>query len=172
MDPPMVFLQRLSGRNLDCEALERERRRQTEALIDLEPIRPGVLELLIEIREQGIIAGVASSSKHSWVDPHLRRLGLSVFFSKIVCAGDVPRAKPFPDLYLKLVEELLIGPDECFALEDSPNGVKGAKAAGLRVVAIETPLSRKLDLSEADAVLPSLAGTSLEELWALVRPAA
>ncbi len=169
LDPPMVVLQRLCGREIDCQALEVERRRQTEAIIELEPVRPGIKDLLLEMRERGILAGVASSSKHAWVDTHLKRLGLFDQFDKIVCAGDVPRAKPFPDLYARLVEVLEVNLDECFALEDSPNGIKGAKAAGLKVVAIETPLSRKLDLSEADAKLPTLAGVDLDHLWNLVQ---
>ncbi|MEZ0326858.1 MAG: HAD family hydrolase [Fimbriimonas sp.] len=168
LDPPMVFLQKMCGRTLDCDALEKERRRQTEALIDLEPVRPGIRELLLEIRQRKLLAGIASSSMHSWVEGHLKRLGLFEVFDKIVCADDVQNAKPAPDLYLKLIQELGVGPEECFALEDSPNGIKGAKVAGLRVVAVETPLSRRLDLSEADAKLPSLAGMGSDQLWELV----
>jgi HAD superfamily hydrolase (TIGR01509 family) len=167
MDPPMILLQKMCGKEMDCEALERERRKKTVALIELEPIRPGVQDLLLEIKERGLKAGIASSSKHPWVDGHLERLGLLGLFDKIVCADDVARAKPHPDLYQELVGELGVGPDECFALEDSPNGIKGAKAAGLKVVAVETPLSRKLDLSDADVKVATLAGMSLDELWAL-----
>jgi HAD superfamily hydrolase (TIGR01509 family) len=168
MERPMQLLERLCGIEKDCEALERDQRARTVALIEQEPVRPGIETLLTEIKERHLLCGIASSSKHGWVDGHLKRLGLFGTFDKIVCADDVARAKPFPDLYQRLMEELNVTTEECFALEDSPTGVKGAKAAGVKVVAIQNPLSRQLDLSEADAVLPTLAGCTLDDLWRLV----
>jgi HAD superfamily hydrolase (TIGR01509 family) len=165
---PAKLLKRLTNSDFDSDEMHREIRRRTIARIEQEPIRPGVEDLLIEIAERNLIAGVASSSGHPWVDGHLQRLGILSNFRRVVCAGDVPRAKPYGDLYLKLMEELGVDSSECFALEDSPNGVKGALAAGVRVIAVENPLSDMLDLSEANAKIPSLAGVGLDELWMMV----
>jgi HAD superfamily hydrolase (TIGR01509 family) len=168
MESPEQLLQRMCGRDFDCEALHKEVRARTVAIIEQEPIRPGVEELLTEIKERGLRVGIASSSHHWWVDGHLRRLGIFHVFDKIVCAGDVPRAKPFPDLYLRLMEELGPTPAQCFALEDSPNGIKGARAAEVPVIAVPNPLSRRLDLSEADARVETLSGLGVADLAEMV----
>ena len=168
VEKPAQLLKRLCGAEWDAEDMHKEIRRRTVALIEEEPIRPGIEDLLLEIKDKGLLAGIASSSHHWWVDGHLSRLGILEVFDRIVCADDVARAKPFGDLYEKLVHELGVLPEECVALEDSPNGIKGAKAACLRVVAVENPVSKLLDLDEADAKLPSLGGIGLQELSALI----
>jgi HAD superfamily hydrolase (TIGR01509 family) len=156
LEKPMELLLRLSGKALDVEALERERRRRTIELIEKQPVRPGINRVIAEIESAGLPLGIASSSHHGWVEGHLERLGLRAHFSKIVCANDVRRAKPFPDLYLQILFEMGLQADETFTFEDSPNGIAAAKAAGLFVVAVQNPLSRMLDLSAADQVVESL----------------
>jgi beta-phosphoglucomutase-like phosphatase (HAD superfamily) len=99
---------------------------------------------------------IASSSPMEWVDPHVERLGLRHFFEQIVTADRVDAAKPAPDLYLRAVELLGVDPREVIALEDSPNGVAAAKAAGLYCIAVPGPMTRTLSFEAADAVLPSL----------------
>jgi HAD superfamily hydrolase (TIGR01509 family) len=169
-EKPAQLLKRLCGADWEVEDMHKEIRARTVALIEQEPVRPGVEDLLLEIKDRGLLCGIASSSHHWWVDGHLQRLDILEVFDAIVCAGDVARAKPYGDLYQKLARDLGVSSDESFALEDSPNGIKGAKAAGLRVVAVENPVSRLLDLSEADARIPTLRGFGLDELWALVAP--
>jgi HAD superfamily hydrolase (TIGR01509 family) len=163
-EKPMQLMARLCGRELDVPSLELEQRRRTVELIHEQPIRPGVVSLLEQIRGAGLKYGIASSSRHDWVEGHLDRLGLLPWFSTIVCADDVLRAKPYPDLYLLLMSKLAISAEECFALEDSPNGIRAAKDAGLFVIAVQNPLSARLDLSAADRVFPSLDGLSLSDL--------
>jgi beta-phosphoglucomutase-like phosphatase (HAD superfamily) len=84
----------------------------------------------------------------------------------IACLDDVGVAKPKPDLYLRAVELLSVAPNEAVALEDSPNGIASAKAAGLWCVAVPGPLTKDLDLSAADVRLSSLADLRLAELLA------
>ena len=131
-------------------------------LAELE-VLPGVLDRIREAKALGIGLGVASSSRHPWVDGHLDRLGLIGFFDAIVCADDVARAKPFPDLYLRCCELLEAPPARCAAFEDSANGTKAAKDAGLFVVAVPTALTVRDDLS-ADLIVDSLEDVSLERL--------
>jgi HAD superfamily hydrolase (TIGR01509 family) len=126
-------------------------------------VMPGVFDRIGEAKALDLRIGVASSSKHSWVDGHLERLGLLSLFDQLVCADDVERAKPFPDLYLRCCELLCALPSSAVAFEDSVNGTKAAKAAGLYVVAVPTQLTIRDDL-DADLIVDSLEEISLASL--------
>jgi beta-phosphoglucomutase-like phosphatase (HAD superfamily) len=96
----------------------------------------------------------------------LDRLGLRARFPTIVTAGGELRSKPAPDTYLEACSRLGVEPRDALALEDSPNGIAAAKAAGLRCVTVPHPLTEMLDLSAADLRLPSLAHCTLAEALA------
>ena len=81
-----------------------------------------------------------------------------------VTGSDVERVKPDPQLYAESARRLGLAPSEALALEDSPNGITSARAAGLFCVAIPNPVSRYLDLSHASLILDSLDALPLEEL--------
>jgi beta-phosphoglucomutase-like phosphatase (HAD superfamily) len=88
----------------------------------------------------------------------------------MVCAdGDVRRAKPDPHLYLAALELLDVPATSAFAIEDSPNGIRAAKAAGVPCVCVPNEVTVALDLSEADATFHSLEGLVLEDVWRAVR---
>jgi HAD superfamily hydrolase (TIGR01509 family) len=129
-------------------------------------IMPGVLDRLAEARALKMAIGIASSSKHPWVDGHLERLGILDAFDHIVCADDVPRAKPFPDLYLECCRRLGVEPSRALAFEDSENGCRAARDAGLTVVAVPTALTIREDL-RADLIVHSLADVSILKLTSL-----
>ena len=95
---------------------------------------PGARELLAEVRSAGIPHALVTSSERSIMDAVLRQL--AVGFSATVCAGDVSRGKPDPEPYLRAATLLRADPRSCVALEDSPNGVASAEAAGCRLVAV------------------------------------
>ena len=99
---------------------------------------------------------------------HLERLGLHVHFDAVKTAADVERVKPDPALYLATLDALGLAADEAIALEDSPNGIAAAKAAGLFCVAVPNAMTRDLDVSAANLRLPSLAEMPLAELLAVV----
>ena len=172
VERPPQLLARLTG-NAYVEAEAREtRRRRTLELIELESPRPGIEALLKEARSSGIKIGLASSSKHAWVDLHLGRIGLDSYFETICCADDVERAKPFPDLYLLACANLGVAPKDALALEDSPNGTSAAVAAGVCVVAVPNDATKDLPLDHANRILPTLEGVSvadLKEIWAASR---
>ena len=108
-----------------------------------------------------------SSSSRTWVDRHLRRLERVFGWDAIVTAdGDERRAKPSPTLYLEALDRLGLGTEEAIAFEDSPNGVRAAKAAGLVCVAVPNPVTAALGLAAADLVLDSLASLPLPALIA------
>jgi beta-phosphoglucomutase-like phosphatase (HAD superfamily) len=98
-------------------------------------------------------------------------LGILDRFDCVRCRDDVTNVKPEPDLYLAVLECLGVGASDAIAIEDSPNGVLAAKRAGMRCVAIPNAITARLDLSQADLVLGSLAELTLAELVRRVVPA-
>lgn len=164
MEKPVQVLARYCTGPVETEAVRADHHRRVMAAIDAQPPRPGIVALLDDAREAGLKIGVASSSKHDWVDGHLARLGLADRFDAITCADDVPRAKPFPDLYLKACERLGVTPGEAMALEDSPNGIAAARAAGVFVTTYPNTLTRQLDISAADHRVETLEGVTVGDL--------
>lgn len=161
---PAVELGRQTGRTYSRDELRaRWKPRQVE-LLERETVRPGVLELLKEARRRGIWLGVASSSPRWWVQGNLERLGVFESFDAIATGDEVPRTKPDPAVYLLALSRLRAPARAAVALEDSPNGVRAAQAAGMRCVAVPNDVSRHLDLSAADALLGSLSELSLDAL--------
>jgi HAD superfamily hydrolase (TIGR01509 family) len=163
-----AHLEELTGRPVDREALKARRTARRDELLSTQELQRGVAELFAQARARGLKVGVASSSTREWVCGHLERLAFQNDWDAIVCRADVAKAKPAPDLYLRAVELLGVAPDEAVALEDSPNGIAAAKAAGLWCVAVPNPLTRDLDLSRADARLASLADLPLDQLLAVL----
>ena len=108
--------------------------------------------------------GMASSSPRAWVEEHLERLELRQYFEQLTTEEDVDRVKPSPDLYIHATEALGIERVEAIAIEDSPNGVAAAKAAGLWCIAVPGPMTRHLSFEAADCVLRSLAERTLSEV--------
>jgi HAD superfamily hydrolase (TIGR01509 family) len=154
---PHSHLEQLCGQALDREEIWISRRKQYLDSITQQPILPGVLETLDGAERLGLRLGVASSSPENWVRGHLARLGLYQRFDAIKTADDVERTKPHPQLYLAAMDALGIEPNEGIVFEDSPNGVKAAKAAGLFCVAIPNKLTAQLTFERADLQLSSLA---------------
>jgi HAD superfamily hydrolase (TIGR01509 family) len=103
--------------------------------------------------------GLASSSNRELIDLVLELSGLARFFRATVSSEEVARGKPAPDVYLEAAKRLGAVPGRCAAVEDSENGIRSAKAAGMRVLAIPNPRYPPTEdaLAEADAVLGSLA---------------
>jgi HAD superfamily hydrolase (TIGR01509 family) len=159
-------LAELTRDGADAAVLRARHRAENEALILAQPVLPGVVDLLDEARRLCLGLAIASSSPHSWVDSHLARLGLDGRFDSVICRDDVPagRTKPHPDLFLKALQALKVAADEAIVFEDSPNGVKAARAAGIFVVAVPNPTTALLKMDDADLTLESLATFSLKDL--------
>ena len=95
---------------------------------------------------------------------HLSRLGLSEYFDCIRASDDVALTKPDPELFLAALECLGLRPEEAIVFEDSPNGIRAARRAGIFTVAIPNSLTRELALEEANLQLETMADLALEAL--------
>lgn len=162
---PAAALQELTPGPLDLDALRARHRNESNELILRAPVMPGVHEILADARRLGLRCAVGSSSERSWVVPHLTRLQLLHFFDPVITGDDVAkgRTKPHPDIYLKVLSVLKLPPNEVLVLEDSPNGVAAAHAAGLRAVGVPNPVTALLKI-DADLILEALHATPLEEI--------
>jgi putative hydrolase of the HAD superfamily len=90
------------------------------------------------------------------VDGWLEKLEFGGHFETVVCRGDAPQIKPAPDLYIEAARRMALEPVECLVIEDSLNGVKAAKAAGMSVWAVPNRVTSGLDFSAADRIFSSL----------------
>lgn len=93
------------------------------------PVKPGVREILEWLKEHNWKVGLASSTRRSSVENHLEQAGLRDYFQTVVTGDMVEHSKPQPDIYLMACRELGVAPEEAFAIEDSPNGIRSAHAA-------------------------------------------
>ena len=164
---PIALLEEHLGTPVDREALEaRARERHLEMLAE-ERLRPGIQELVDDAHERGLRTAIVTSASRRWVRSHLHRLGLADEWDHVFSADrDPARAKPAPLLYLEAADALGIEPAEALALEDSPNGVRAARSAGMQVVAFPNAVTEAMDLREADLVVGELDGLGLEGLLA------
>jgi len=122
---------------------------------ELQPII-GIPELIMDLKEKGISVALASSSSRQFIELVLRSLHIYDSFDVIISGEEVTHGKPAPDIFLKAAEELKVAPKECIVLEDSGNGVKAAKAAGMKCIAYFNPNSGIQDISLADYTVNTL----------------
>ena len=166
---PLAYLEELHG-PIDRDAVTARRHEHELRLLEIEELRPGVLDYLEAAERLGLKTAIVSSSSRRWVDRHLARLERAEHFDEIVTADHDPsRSKPRPTLYLEALERLGVTAEEAIAFEDSPNGVEAATAAGIFCVAIPNTVTASLGLDEAGLVLPSLADMPLARLLDGVR---
>lgn len=165
---PLVELQKQVQDHVDWEGVELQRQADEQALIEAQPVQPGAEQYLQDARRLGLKIGLASSSSGNWVLGHLRRLGLDSYFDCIRTKDDVEWVKPNPELYFSVLACLGVRSNEAIALEDSPNGIRAARQAGVFCVAVPNLLTRRLNLDQANMQLNSLADLPLEQLLAKV----
>ena len=123
-------------------------------------VQPGVRELLAAVAAAGLPYALVTSSQRVFAEAVLDATGIT--FPLTVCAEDVTAGKPDPDPYLLAAKLLDVDPVRCVALEDSPNGVASATAAGCRVLAV--PSLVPIPPAPGRVVVASLAGVGLGEL--------
>jgi HAD superfamily hydrolase (TIGR01509 family) len=167
---PYAALNLLHGGRLDLEVTRASTEERIREAARKVPLRPGVAGFLRQLDEAGVRRALVSSDRSEWLVTHLERLGWPDGWSAMVCAdGDAERAKPNPHLYLAALELLDVPASETFAVEDSPNGIRAAKAAGIPCVCVPNEATAGLDLSEADLVVPTFEGLAVDELWSRIR---
>jgi HAD superfamily hydrolase (TIGR01509 family) len=156
----------LSQGQLDSISLRDRFLSESHALIHSQPILPGVMDYIHDAKRLGLKLAIVSSSAHSWVDTHAKRLGIFDHFDAVICGDEVGpgRTKPYPDLFLLALDQLQVRKEAAVVFEDSPNGVKAANQAGIFVVAVPNPLTSMLSIEGANLKIDSLHDLSLSDL--------
>jgi len=162
---PAKHLAHLSQGRLDAVSSRIRYRKESDEIIHASPIMPGVIDMIEQAKENGLQVAIGSSSPHSWVDAHAKRLGIFDYFDRIICQDDVPpgRTKPNPDIFLKVLDQLNVKQDVAVVFEDSLNGVVAARRAEIFVVAVPNTLTAKMGVT-GDITVSSLAELSFHEL--------
>jgi HAD superfamily hydrolase (TIGR01509 family) len=137
------------------------------------PMRPGVKRLLQEALDAGLRLAVATTTTPENVTvllEHSLGQGSTEWF-EVIAAGDiVPAKKPAPDIYLWAMEKMGLSPENCLAFEDSENGIRASRGAGLTTLITVNDYTRDHDFSGAAVVLsdlgePDAAATALSGAW-------
>src|SRR5439155_12456407 len=148
------------------EQLANESIERLFALFDREPppLLPGAAELLGRLERRGVPVAIATSSHREHVDKVLEPHDLLRRFSFVMTCEDVVCGKPDPEIYRKTAGRFGHDPADMIVLEDSPNGLRAARAAGARCVVIPHARVPLADIGLADAVVSSLAAAELAAL--------
>lgn len=147
------------NRKTTADELHKEKATRYLKVLTSKPIIPieGLNELVSFAKSKGLVLAVASSSSVYNINLVLKAIGLERYFSLIVSGEQVLNNKPYPDIYLKTLALLNLTPGECIVVEDSTNGVKSAKGAGMFCVGFRNLNSGVQDLSLADVIVDSLS---------------
>ena len=124
------------------------------------PLKPGVRELLSYLKEEGYLVGLASSTRQAIVEQEITDAGLLPYFDDLVCGDMLKKSKPEPDIYLKACKNLNVNPRMAIAVEDSYNGIRSAKRAGM--VPVMVP-----DMVQPDEEMKTLAHVICQDLFAV-----
>lgn len=132
------LLQQSFGSDLDYHQIRNKRVELMDAYTNEHGVekKEGLDELLTYLKYKKYRMAIATATDYERSNCYLSQLGLREYFEVIVCGPMVAHGKPAPDIYLEAVRRLGVLPEECLALEDSPNGVTSAYRAGCNVVMI------------------------------------
>lgn len=112
------------------------------------PVKKGVKELLEYLRRGGYKIGLASSTSRHSVEDHLERAGIREYFQSLTTGDMVEHSKPRPDIYLIACKSLEVNPAQTMAIEDSPNGIRAAHAAGMIPVMVPDLIAPDQEMRE------------------------
>ena len=120
------------------------------------PLVPHVKDVLEKFKNEGKHLSLASSSGRKLIDIFTQQTNIAHYFEVIMSGDDVQYSKPNPEIFLKVAQWYGLPATQFTVIEDSTNGVKAAKSAGMQCVGFQNPLSGGQDLSQADLLIHSM----------------
>lgn len=126
------------GKDFDAESFKSRSRNYSYEYFDKYgvPAKDGLFEILPYLKENGYKIALASSTSSNSVHHHLKEKDIEKYFDAIICGDMIEKSKPEPDIYLKACEALGEKAEDCFAVEDSRNGILSASRAGCKVIMV------------------------------------
>ncbi|MDR3344253.1 MAG: HAD family phosphatase [Oscillospiraceae bacterium] len=139
--PSRIFCEQMArllpaGADIDALLLQKRKLMRDELHKNGVPHKPGLTELLEELRRRGIPTAVATSNPRKVAEQMLETAGVRDYFAATVFGDEVENGKPAPDIFLAAAERLGVPPEDCLALEDAPNGAAAAISAGMKTVMV------------------------------------
>ena len=156
-------LQKIFGNEFDYTAVRQRRIKLMNSFIEQNGIekKAGLDKLLEYLKNNGYKIAVATATDKERAYKYLTDVNVWHYFDKFVCNAMVENGKPEPDIYIKACQELSLNPEECIALEDSPNGILSAYRAGCKPVMVP-------DLSQPDLDTKKLLYKKIDTLDKLI----
>lgn len=154
------------GDSVDYPAIKEHRKELMEARLKQDGIqvKKGAFEILEFLKKKDVLTAIVTATDMERTGRYLKQTGLESYFDKVISATMVAEGKPSPDIYQLACKELSLKPQECLAVEDSPNGVMSASRAGCKVVLIPDQTQPEPELKPFTyAILDSL--DKIEELF-------
>jgi beta-phosphoglucomutase family hydrolase len=130
----------------------------------------GVIDLIKNLKQHGFKLGIATSGHMKLAHYYLDKLGVEPLFDTVVCAEDISRSKPDPEIFLKAAQRLGMEPAECIVIEDAKLGIEAAIKAGMKCIGYSNPNSGNQDLSKADWVVSDFTRLDLQRLLQVDSP--
>jgi len=157
-----IFRKQLrSSEDIDFLAREKEKKARYFMKGKILP-KPGVMELLIQLKKNKKKTGLASSADRDNVLDVLKELGIRDFFQVIMTGDDVSNKKPDPEIFLKTAEKLKSGLNECIVIEDSLPGIIAAKSANMKCIAVKNRFVGQDTYGDADLIVNDLTAVNLD----------
>jgi HAD superfamily hydrolase (TIGR01509 family) len=129
------------------------------------PMKAGAVEMIEYAVSKGIKLGIGTSNSRDLLQEVIGAHSIETHFQSIRTSCEVERGKPYPDIFLKVAEDLGVAPEKCLVFEDTHAGVLAAKRAGMKVIAVRDEISAPYEAEirgDADAYIQSF-----EELFAV-----
>ena len=130
---------------------------------------PGLIDLLKELKSNDIPMAIATSGITVNIEFMFNHLPIREYFKEFIHSSHIKKGKPDPEIYLKSAEKLRVDPSECVAFEDALVGIKSAKGAGMKVIALTTTHTKK-ELSSADLVIKNYTEVNIDKMKELIVP--
>lgn len=162
------YLTSLSEVALQFDLIEAAAHDHYYTLMESPELREGVLDYLGSAKKAELKIGLASSSKRAWVEGYLKKFKIDHFFETVQTKENVIKTKPDPELYIRATQALGVEPQEAFAFEDSFNGLKAARAAGLQCVIVPNSVTAHSPFTHFTHRLSSMGEMPFEEILKLV----
>ncbi|MGS2761359.1 HAD family hydrolase [Sinomicrobium sp. M5D2P9] len=128
------------------------------------PLTDGITELLDRLKSEEYNLSLGSSSPVKLIDIFMEKVNLRGYFDHIVSSEHVANGKPFPDIFLKVSELYDIAPGKFVVIEDSKNGVRAARSAGMQCIGYRNMNSGNQDLSAANLLIDDFGELTTEKM--------
>ena len=166
-----LIIPRLAARRVSQDEIGRmsdwKEQRYRELITGKLQLLDGVKELIDSLKKSNFAIAIGTSAPRANLDFMFEHLPLRDSFDALVTGEEVTSGKPAPDTFLKATGKLSIPADKCVVVEDAVPGVRAARAAGMKVVAV-TNTTERANLTEADIIVDSLAELTAEDFIKLI----